>query len=142
MDSNNQLYFSGDNLLSVGSNGTGNYELVYSPFSVGRQRGSIAFVHETLGEIWYELSMTCEDIQPTRMNVLRCELGKVEHYTVILENPSDKEVLATSKVTNPTNFDVSPDSIVLKPLSKTPVQIRYMPSNLEVIICYFSLLLS
>jgi hypothetical protein len=116
----------------VGANATSSYELMYSPFTLGRQRGSISFIHETLGEIWYELSMTCEDIQPTRMSVLRCELGKVENYTVILENPSAKEVVATSKVTNQTNFDVIPDTIVLKPMTKTPIQIRYMPSNLDV----------
>lgn len=39
----------------------------------------------------------------------------------MLENPSDKEVKATTKVSNPTNFDVIPENIVLKPLSKTPI---------------------
>lgn len=76
--------------------------------------------------------MTCEDTAQTRLGVLRCELGKVEFHQIFLENPSDKEVKAISKVTNPTNFDVNPDNIILKPLSKTPVQIRYMPSNLDV----------
>lgn len=66
------------------------------------------------------------------MNVLRCELGKVASYNVLLENPSDKEVRAVARISNPTNFDVTPEVIILKPLSKTPVSIRYMPSNLEV----------
>ncbi|KAL4498636.1 hypothetical protein ABPG72_019754 [Tetrahymena utriculariae] len=122
----------GDTLFNLPAKSEGNYELIYSPLIVGRQRGSIAFINELLGEIWYELSLTCEDQLPVRMNVLRCELGKVEAHQIFLENPSEKEVKATTKVSNPTNFDVIPDNIVLKPLSKTPIQIRYMPSNLEV----------
>lgn len=65
--------------------------------------------------------MTCEDVLPARLSVLRCELGKVEFHTIYLENPSDKDVKAFSKVTNPTNFDVNPDNIILKPLSKTAI---------------------
>lgn len=70
----------GDNSLYVGANSVGSYDLIYSPLVVGRARGSIAFINEILGEIWYELSMTCEDITPTRLGVLRCELGKVEFH--------------------------------------------------------------
>lgn len=71
---------AGENSLIVPSNSVGSYDLIYSPFVVGRSRGSIAFINEVLGEIWYELSMTCEDTAQTRLGVLRCELGKVEFH--------------------------------------------------------------
>lgn len=106
--------------------------MIFSPLFVGRKSGSIAFINEQLGEIWYDLNMNSEESPPQRLQVLKTELGKVESHTVYLQNPTEKEVKVTTKVLNQTNFDVVPDRIVLKPLEKLPVQIRYMPSNLDV----------
>ena len=37
------------------------YELIYMPVKVGKDKGSIAFVSNKLGEIWYELNLTAEE---------------------------------------------------------------------------------
>jgi hypothetical protein len=46
---------------------------------------------------------------------MRSELGKVEQYEVLLENPTSKEVIANTISTNPANFEVMPETIVLAP---------------------------
>jgi hypothetical protein len=39
----------------------------------------------------------------------------------------------TARVTNPTNFDVAPDQITIKPYDQTKVALRYMPSSLDIV---------
>ena len=46
------------------------------PLKVGKFKGSIAFVSERLGEIWYELNLICEESTAIRLPMLKCELGK------------------------------------------------------------------
>lgn len=108
------------------------YELVYSPLQICKHKGSIAFINELLGELWYELNLTTEDQAPVRLPVLRTELGKVEKHEIKLENPLDREVKIQTKVINQTNFDVLPENIVIKPNDFVMAQIRYTPSNLEI----------
>ena len=48
------------------------------PLKLGRFKGSVAFVSERLGEIWYELNLTAEDSGVIRLPMLKCELGKTE----------------------------------------------------------------
>jgi hypothetical protein len=47
--------------------------------------------------------------------MLECELGKVASHVVTLENPSGQELLLDYRNSNPTNFEVIPDKIVLPP---------------------------
>lgn len=77
------------------------YSLVYSPLYVGRAKGSIAFINEHLGEKWYELVLNSEEQPVVKLTVLKTELGKSSSKIVCLENPSDKEVKAISKCSNP-----------------------------------------
>jgi len=51
----------GDSSFSVQPESTNVYELVFSPLFVGRHVGSIAFISENLGEIWYDLRLVSED---------------------------------------------------------------------------------
>ena len=39
----------------------GTYELMFSPLKPYIEKGSIAFVNEKLGEIWYELRLISEE---------------------------------------------------------------------------------
>lgn len=71
---------------------TGVYELIFSPLKVFRGKGSVSFMNEKLGEIWYDLSLISEDLPFIRLPTLKAELGKSEAVTVILENPSKMEV--------------------------------------------------
>jgi hypothetical protein len=37
------------------------------------------------------------------------------------------------RISNPTNFDVTPDSISIQPYDQVKVALRYMPSSLDTI---------
>jgi hypothetical protein len=101
------------------------------PLKTGRRRGSVAFVSERLGEIWYELNLLAEDTGTIRLPMLKCELGKTEQHEVVLENPSAREQRVRITVSNPSNFDVTPDSIVIPPYDVAYAHITYTPSALD-----------
>ena len=67
------------------------------------------------------------------MPMLECELGKMASYYVDLENPTGKEVLLDYKNTNPTNFEISPDKVLLPAYESLKIQIQYSPTNLDVV---------
>ena len=79
----------GESTLVVQPRDKGNYDLVFSPLRVGKWRGSVAFVSQVLGEVWYDLQLQSDEQQTQRLNVMKASLGKVEHQTVTLDNPSD-----------------------------------------------------
>ena len=57
---------------------------------VGNELGSIAFVNNEIGEIWYQLNLKSEDLAPVKLPVIKTELGKVNFQTVTLSNPLNK----------------------------------------------------
>ena len=63
---------------------------------------------------------------------MKAELGKVEQYECILENPSNMEVRVAVQLTNPNNFDVVPDNFTIGAYSSVNTFIRYTPSDLDV----------
>ena len=130
----------GENAFTLLPKQTGVYELVFSPLKATKQSGSIAFVHEDLGELWYELNLQADDSQSIRLSTLRAELGKAEYHEVELENPTNKEVRVRPRLSNPHNFDILPEDLTIPPYDSIIAQIRYMPSDLdiiEVILFYF-----
>jgi hypothetical protein len=111
----------------------GTYELVFSPLQPMSEMGSIAFIHEKLGEIWYELELNSEDAPQVRLPTLKAELGKVAIHPIELENPSNADVRVKTRVQNVANFDLDPDEIVIPKYSSMEIALRYMPSDLEVV---------
>ncbi len=111
---------------------TSTYELIFSPLRASQGKGSVAFIHERLGEIWYELNLSAEENAVIRLPTMKAELGKSETHEVMLENPSPKETFVTFKISNTGNFDVIPERIMIPPYDSAAVRIRYTPSDLEV----------
>lgn len=83
------------------------------PLKAGKFKGSIAFLSEKLGEIWYELNMQADDSSVVRLPVLKCELGKTDQHEITLENPSNEDVKVRATISNPTNFEIYPENIVI-----------------------------
>lgn len=65
--------------------------------------------------------------------MLECELGKTASHQIDLENPTGKELYLDYRNSNPTNFVVCPDKVILPPYESLKVQIKYSPTNLDVI---------
>lgn len=51
----------GDVWFSVLPGTTSTYQLIFQPLQEGRWKGSIAFLHPKMGEIWYQLNLVAED---------------------------------------------------------------------------------
>ncbi|KAL4497051.1 hypothetical protein ABPG72_002207 [Tetrahymena utriculariae] len=133
---NFEVFIEGDGLVGVPymqipPKSSQMYELFFLPLKVGKQQGSIAFVSDHLGEIWYELNLVAEDSQIIRLPMLKAELGKVEQHEIRLDNPSNEDVKVYTYVSNPSNFDVLPEQIVIPANDEISVYIRYMPSVLD-----------
>ena len=122
----------GETAFTILPKQTATYELVYSPLKPSKKIGSIAFIHEKLGEVWYDLNLEASEPVPVRLPTLKAELGKVEYHSVELENPSNKEVRVRSILSNPNNFDTLPEDIVIQPYDTEIAKIRYMPSDLDI----------
>lgn len=122
----------GETAFTILPKQTATYELVYSPLKATKQVGTIAFIHEKLGEVWYDLNLEASESPPVRLSTLKAELGKVESHEVELENPSSKEVRVKPRLTNPHNFNVVPEDIVIPAYDSVIVQIQYMPSDLDI----------
>lgn len=125
-------FLTGPTNFQIGPKQTLSYELLFIPLRVFKGKGSIAFIQEKLGEIWYELNLNSEECPPIRSPTLKAELGKVEEWEVVLENPSNSECMVFSKISNPNNFDVIPDNIMIPAYDSVSVKIRYTPSDLDV----------
>ena len=68
----------GENTFTVDAHDKGKYDLVFAPLKLGKWRGSVAFISQLLGEVWYELNLSCDDQPPQRLNLMKASLGKVE----------------------------------------------------------------
>ena len=125
-------FLAGPNSFNVGPKETKTYELLFIPLRVFKGKGSIAFIQEKLGEIWYEFNLISEENPIIRSPTLKAELGKVEEWEIILENPSNADCPVYPKISNPNNFDVIPDNIIIPAYDSVSVKIRYTPSDLDV----------
>lgn len=123
----------GDTNLFIEPNGVRDYQLIFCPLRAMNTKGSVAFVDEKLGEVWYELNLIGKESPPVRLDTLHAELGKIAQHEVELENPAGKAVQVKYRNTNPGNFAVLEDTIVIPAYDSTFVHIQYMPSELETI---------
>lgn len=133
-----EVFYSGEGLLgdsvfSLEPKSIGTYNLIFSPLMAGDFSGTIGFLNEKVGEFWYDLNLIAEENPPASLELLECELGKVASHFVNLENPTGNELLLDYRNSNPTNFEVIPDKIILPPYETQKICIQYSPSNLDVV---------
>ena len=123
----------GDSTFSLEPKHVNTYNLIFSPLVAGEFQGNIGFLNEKVGEFWYDLNLMAEENPVENLDMLECELGKTASHTVDLENPTGKEIYLEYRNSNPTNFEISPDKIILPPYEGVRVQINYSPTNLDVV---------
>jgi hypothetical protein len=123
----------GDSSFSLSPKDIGTYNLIFSPLAAGMAQGTIGFLNEKVGEFWYDLNLTAEENPVINLDVLECELGKVASHTVNLENPTGQELYLEFRNSNPTNFEIVPDKIILPGYESLKVKIQYSPTNLDAV---------
>lgn len=113
----------GDQAFSLEPKTVSTYNLIFSPLTAGQFKGNIGFLNEKVGEFWYELSLTADESPIQNLELLECELGRMASHTVELENPTSGELFLDFRNSNPTNFEIKPDKVVLPPYETFKVQI-------------------
>ena len=64
--------------------------------------------------------------------MLYAELGKTASIEKYLKNPSNKDTTIIPRVINTSNYDVYPETVMIKAHGRTKVTIVYTPSQLKV----------
>lgn len=123
----------GDSTFSLEPKHVNTYNLIFSPLTAGEFTGNIGFLNEKVGEFWYDLNLIAEENPVENLEMLECELGKTAQHFVELENPTGKELFLEYRNSNPTNFEINPDKVILPPYENVKLQITYSPTNLDVV---------
>ena len=123
---------SGKKIIEIGAKQSYTYNLRFCPLRPFIGKGSITFANDDLGEIWYKLHLRANDSEPTRLPVLYAELGKTASIDKYLKNPSNVDTTIIPLITNPSNYDVYPETVLIKAHGSAKVTIVYTPSQLKV----------
>ena len=133
-----EVFYNGDGLIgdsafSLEPKCVATYNLIFSPLSAGQSTGTIGFLNEKVGEFWYDLNLMAEENPVINLDLLECELGKVASHFITLENPTGQELYLDFRNSNPTNFEVVPDKILLPAYEALKVKLQYSPTNLDAV---------
>lgn len=79
------------------------------------------------------MTLSAEENPVVNLDLLECELGKTQAHTVSLENPTGQELYLEFRNSNPTNFEIVPDKILLPAFESLQVMIQYSPTNLDMV---------
>ena len=111
----------GENMLELGPKQSFTYHLMFSPLRPFTGQGSLTFMHDRLGEIWYALDLAATDVEMVRLPILKAELGKTARHELVLNNPSNQDTSITHRVQNPSNYDVLPEKLIIPAYEKRTV---------------------
>jgi len=123
----------GDSTFSLEPKHVNTYNLIFSPLMAGEFTGNIGFLNEKVGEFWYDLNLIAEENPVENLEILECELGKTAGHQIELENPTGKELYLDYRNSNPTNFEITPDKVILPPYESIKLHIAYSPTSLDVV---------
>lgn len=121
----------GDNVFYLEPKAVGVYELLYSPLIPGESDGAVFFVSEKTGEFWYKLKLNALPPEAIELPIFECELGRTESQQVYMENPTAEEAILEYSSSNPLNFELVPERILLPPYETVEAIIKYCPSSLK-----------
>lgn len=122
---------TGPQEFTVAAKETQAYTLLYMPLQPGESEGSIAFLSDHTGEFWYKLKLVSDPAEPIEPELFSCDLGKSQSRPFVLENPSATEVILDYACTNPLNYELIPDKVILPPFGSVDVLIKYTPATLK-----------
>ncbi|KAF1327200.1 hypothetical protein FI667_g7790, partial [Globisporangium splendens] len=160
--------------FSLEAQESGVYELVFSPLMTttgvdanatenngedlqGVEEGAILFANNEIGQFWYRLHLSAIAAPPQEMNDMSCAVGDVCSQSILLQNPSEKELLPQYRVTNTRNFSIKGSSspqarnsstnghhrsdgssaalstprVILPPFGQATVVVEHTPSSLS-----------
>lgn len=121
----------GDNVFFVAAKEVGVYELLYSPLIPGETDGAVFFISEKTGEFWYKLKLNALPPEPIELPLFECELGRTQSQQIFLDNPTAEEGIIDYTSSNPLNFEIVPEKIIIPPYETVDAIVKYCPSSLK-----------
>lgn len=106
------------------------YELIYSPLHTGVFNGSISFINDHIGEIWYKLQLTANPAPSTEIDLIECMVGSSQGIRVPIENPLPEAVSLSVAISDADHFSVQPEAIQLGPYAQSSFETVFRPSSL------------
>lgn len=67
------------------------------------------------------MSLTADESPIQNLELLECELGRMASHYIELENPTNTELFVDFRNSNPTNFEIKPDKVILPPYETVKV---------------------
>ena len=87
--------------------------LEYLPLEVGEEKGSICFINPEVGEVLFDLDLTCNPKPPVVINNLKSPLGVSTSAFAELFNPTNTRTMVKVHNSNPEQFVVKSHNIRL-----------------------------
>eukprot|EP01032_Pedospumella_encystans_P007939 gene7939-9469_t len=112
------------------ADGTGVYELIYSPLLAGEFYGRISFTNDLVGVLWYKLNLVALPAEPIVLDTIESMIGSTESIAAPIDNPLSEPVTFTVTVSDPEHFSVASEKILLGPYAQSTFNITFRPSSL------------
>ena len=129
------LYGEASVSVPAGPGASSSYELFFSPLSAGTSSGYVAFVHEEVGEFWYELSLTGEAATPVDLPTLQCPIGSSVNQTFTITNPLGEPLSLKVALSDEAHWKLEPaggaTALALPPFGDLAVSLVYTASELD-----------
>jgi hypothetical protein len=103
-------HLTGPSTFCIDKNVTSDCSFTYSPVIPTKEfdHGYVIFSSYALGEFYYELHLTCEDLPPVVLPSMVSWLGRSAFQVVEVKNPLSYSVKLEAWSSNPSSFTISP----------------------------------
>eukprot|EP00466_Bigelowiella_natans_P011255 jgi/Bigna1/72093/fgenesh1_pg.18_\ len=96
----------GEPFLKLAAHEQKEYPFVFAPLVSGTSEGAVRFFNSKIGEFWYKLKLTGVRPEPNVLPEFKCPIGKKQHQTVTIENPTDEDIYLNMHSSDPKHFGV------------------------------------
>ena len=108
---------------------SGLYRAEYNPLAPGSSSGTLAFLSDATGEVWYEVQLEALPPQDTRLPLLSVPVGLTGQHEVQVHNPGSSPATVQLQSDNTRLVTVSPASVVVPAGGAATVLVEYTPCS-------------
>jgi len=122
---------SGAQSAFVPARGKLKYQLTFLPLSEFRERTTVTFMNQKIGDIIYEIQLVSEATPLMKIGPIRCEIGKAEKAKIRLENVIKEPAKVYARSVESHNFYLTQDQLSIPPMGSAEFEVNYIPSELD-----------
>lgn len=155
----NSPYIRCEKYVSVEAQSTKRVQFEYKPIHVERTKEKIGFISNTVEQIWYQLDFEATKPPPSKLPLIRAEIGKEKEHVLTFKNPicgkairfnskwvhADKDEDLWAKIDdaslkvpqeqpkplNPRKWQIIPSSFEIGPKKSKKIRVVYLPDDIE-----------